>query len=142
MTASFNKFNCFALNLGLKSMNLSVTDVFKVCLVSVQPVATWTTKASLTQVANGNGYTTDGNSCAITSWSLTGGTAKWVLVSPTLWTCATAPMGPFQWAVLMDTTSNASQGDLIGWWDYGVSCTLQIGDTFTITFGADVIELA
>ena len=138
MTASFNKFNCFALNLGKKTENLSATDVFKVYLTDAAPVATNTVFGTPADIAAGNGYTAAGNACTITSWSLTGGTAKWVLVSPTLWTAAGGNIAQFRYAVLYDSTTT----NLIGWWDYTAEINMQTGDTFTVTFGADVIELA
>ena len=130
MTAAFNKFNIFTQNLGLKTESLgNGGDSIRMMLASVQPVATNTTKANITQVGSGNGYTTDGNACVVTSWTQTTGTLKWIVASPTLWTCITGPMGPFQWPVLYNfTTSN-----LIGWYDYTATITLQIGDTFTVT---------
>ena len=138
MIASFNKFNCFALNLGKKTENLSAVDVFKVYLTDAAPVATNTVFGTPADIAAGNGYTAAGNACTITSWSLTGGTAKWVLVSPTLWTATGGNIAQFRYAVLYDSTTT----NLIDWWDYTAEINMQTGDTFTVTFGADVIELA
>lgn len=138
MTAGFNKFNCFALNLGKKTENLSAADVFKVYLTDVAPVATNTVFNTPAEIAAGNGYVAGGNGCAITSWALTGGTAKWVLVSPAVWTAGPAAMAQFRYAVLYDSTTT----NLIGWWDYTAEINMLLNDTFTVTFGADVIELA
>jgi hypothetical protein len=138
MTAGFNKFNCFALNLGKKTENLSATDVFKVYLTDAAPVATNTVFGTPADLTAGNGYTAGGNACAITSWTLTGGTAKWVLVSPAVWTAGPAAMAQFRYAVLYDSTTT----NLIGWWDYTAEINMLSGDTFTVTFGADVVELA
>ena len=137
MTAAFNKFNCFALNLGQKTENLSATDVYKVYLTDTQPVATNTVVGTPAEISAGNGYTAGGNACAITSWSLTGGTAKWVLVSPAVWTAGPSAMAQFRFAVL----ANTSTTHLIGYWDYTAEINMLVGDTFTVTFGADVIEL-
>jgi len=130
MTATMQKFNIFVQNLGLKTESLGAgADTIKIMLTDSAPVATNTVKANITQIANGNGYTTDGNTCTVTSWTQTSGTLKWIVQSPTAWTCATAPMGPFRYAVIYDFTT----GNLIGWYDYTAEITLQIGDTFTVT---------
>ncbi len=130
MTATLNKFNVFVQNLGLKTESLGASaDTIKVMLTDSAPVATNTVKANITQVASGNGYTTDGNAAVVTSWTQTSGTLKWLVASPTAWTCVMAPMGPFRYAVIYDSTT----GNLIGWYDYTAEVTLQIGDTFTVT---------
>ena len=130
MTASFNKFQPWVAYLGSKTELMTVGgDTIKFALVSVQPVNTWSLYSSLTEVASGNGYTTGGNAGGAMSWTQTGGTLKWIIASPTLWTCITNPMGPFQWVVGYDSTTT----HLFGWWDYGVACTLQVADTFTVT---------
>jgi hypothetical protein len=130
MTAAFNKHNIFVQNLGLKTESLgAAADVIKCMLTDTAPVATNTVKANIIQIASGNGYTTDGNACTVTSWTQTSGTLKWIVQSPTLWTCATAPMGPFRYVDIYNFTT----GNLIGWYDYTAEITLQIGDTFTVT---------
>ena len=130
MTATMSKFNVFVQNLGLKTESLgAAADTIKIMLTDSAPVATNTVKANITQIASGNGYTTDGNACTVTSWTQTSGTLKWIVQSPAVWTCVTAPMGPFRYAVIYDFTT----GNLIGWYDYTAEITLQIGDTFTVT---------
>ena len=137
MVAGFNKFNVFALNLGKKTEQLDAVDGFKVYLTDVAPAAGNTVFNTPAEIAAGNGYAAGGNACAITSWTLTGGTAKWVLVSPAVWTAGPAAMAQFRYAVLYDSTTT----HLIGWWDYTAEINMLVGDTFTVTFGADVIEL-
>jgi hypothetical protein len=130
MTSTFHGFNIFVENLGNKTELLSSGgDTIKVMLTDSAPVATNTVKSNITQIASGNGYTTDGNAATVTSWTQTSGTLKWIVASPTAWTCITGPMGPFRYAVIYDSTTTR----LIGWWDYSAECTLQIADTFTVT---------
>jgi hypothetical protein len=59
--ATYNKFNDFAEQIGLKLIDLN-TDTLKVVLTNAAnpPVATNTVLSDLTQITNGNGYTTDG----------------------------------------------------------------------------------
>lgn len=83
---------------------------------------------TITEVANGNGYTTGGNAATVTSASQTGGTFKLVLASPTTWT-ATGAGFSFQYAVLVDTTTSTN----VAYWDYGSSQTVAAGETVTVT---------
>jgi galactitol-specific phosphotransferase system IIC component len=83
---------------------------------------------TITEVANGNGYTTGGNAATVTSASQTGGTFKLVLASPTTWT-ATGAGFSFQYAVLVDITTSTN----VAYWDYGSSQTVTAGETVTVT---------
>ena len=113
----------------VEGMNLG-GDTFKIMLTDTAPnVATHAVKTDVTQIASGNGYTTDGNACTVASSSQTGGTYKLVLNSPTAWTGGPSDMGQFRYAVLYDVTDTG----LIGYYDYGSEVVLHSGDTFTIT---------
>jgi len=83
---------------------------------------------TITEVANGNGYTTGGNAASTTSASQTGGTFKLVLASPTAWTASGAGFS-FQYAVLVDSTT----GTNVAYWDYGSSQAVAAGETVTVT---------
>jgi len=102
-------------------------------LTNTAPVAANAVKADITQVANGNGYTTDGAVVPATSYGQVAGVGK-LAGSDTVFTSNTGNMGPFRYAVLMNSTPAA--GPLIGWWDRGSSITLDgtQGDTFTQDF--------
>jgi hypothetical protein len=89
--------------------------------------------ANITQIANGNGYTTGGATAALTSSSQTSGVYKLVLVDPS-WTASGGSIGPFRYAVLYNDT--ATNDELIGWWDYGTNITLTNGNTFTVDLDA------
>lgn len=125
--ATFNKFNSFTTQVGA-GMNLS-SDTIKVMLVDTIPVVTNEVYADISanEVASGNGYTTGGETSAVISWgdALSAGTAELVMTDVS-WTCVTAAMGSFQWAVVYDSTTN----DLIGWHAYTSTVTLQVGETF------------
>jgi hypothetical protein len=79
-------------------------------------------------VANGNGYTTGGNSAATVSASQTGGTFKLVLSSPAVWTASGAGF-TFRYAVF----TNATTGTNVAYWDYGSSQAVASGETVTVT---------
>ena len=128
--AAYNKFNSFVEALAEKVHNLGA-DTLKVVLTNSAPVAGNTQLSNITQIANGNGYTTGGATVTVSASSQTSGTYKLVgsLVSPTC--TASSTLGPFQYAVLYNDT--ATNDELIGWWDYGSPVSLTSGDTFTIT---------
>lgn len=129
--ASFSKFNSFVEALAEKTHNLGA-DTLKVVLTNSAPVAANTVLADITQIANGNGYTTGGPAATISSSAQTSGTYKLVLADVTF--TASGSMGPFRYAVLYNDT--ATSDELIGWWDYGSSITLAASETFTVDFDA------
>lgn len=129
--ASFSKFNSFVEALAEKAHNLGA-DTLKVVLTNSAPAAANTVLADITQIANGNGYTTGGTAATISSSAQTSGTYKLVLADVTF--TASGSMGPFRYAVLYNDT--ATSDELIGWWDYGSSITLAASETFTVDFDA------
>jgi hypothetical protein len=142
--SAFNKFNQFVEDLAKKVHNLN-SDSIMVLLTNTAPVAgdtvvdTTTTPCTVkatsnaVEVAAGNGYTKGGNAAAFTSGAQTSGTYKLVLADPTLWTAAGGTIGPFRYAVVYNNTGGTSATrPVIGWYDYGSSVTLAIGETFTV----------
>lgn len=126
--ASFNKFNSFVSDLAQKVHNLN-SDTLKILLTNTTPVATNTIKSNITEIAAGNGYIVGGVAAAFVSGTDTAGTYRLIL-SPAAWTASGGSVGPFEWAVLYNST--AANGNLIGWWDYGTAITLTNGNTFTV----------
>ena len=139
--ATFNKFNPFVLDLSNGNVNVG-SDTLKVLLTNTLPVATnrQYSDISATEVANGNGYTTGGTAASLTSNTQTSGTQKLILANAVF--TASGAVGPFQYAVLYDSTPTVKT--LIGWWNYGSSVSLASGDTFTVSFDATngVFQLA
>jgi hypothetical protein len=134
--ATYNKFQIFPEDLAEKIHNLA-SDTLRVALSNTAPVNTNTIMANITQIANGNGYTTAGTATTITSSGQTSGTYKLVLTDVVF--TATGSLGPLRYAVLYNDTPTAnSQGanadPLIAWWDYGSSITLATGESFTTDF--------
>jgi len=130
MPATFNKFNAFTADLADKVHNLNA-DVLKWVLTNTAPVATNAVYADIsgTELANGNGYTTGGLTPTNSGVSTSSGVAKLVIQPITL--TATGAVGPFRYAVLVNTT--AASKNLIGWVDYGSSVTLAATETFAIS---------
>lgn len=127
--ASAQKFNAFVEDMAEKKHNLGA-DTLKILLTNTAPVATNAVKADLTEISAGNGYTAGGNAAAQSSSAQSSGTYKLVLADPTTWTASGGTIGPFRYAVLYNDT--ATNDELIEYWDYGSSITLQIGETFLV----------
>jgi hypothetical protein len=129
VAATFTKFNQFVEDLAKKVHNLNV-DSLKVLLTNTAPIAANAIKADLTEIGAGNGYTAGGNAAAFTTGVQTAGVYKLVLADPATWTAAGGTIGPFRYAVLYNDSPTSPAKPLIGFWDYGLSITLQIGETF------------
>ena len=123
--ASYNKFQPAIENL-FENINAG-SDSWVIKLATAVNAAAGT----ITEVANGNGYTTGGSAASTVSSSQTGGTFKLVLNSPSTWT-ATGAGFSFQYAVLVDTTTSTN----VAYWDYGSSQTVAAGETVTVTLDA------
>ena len=127
--AVFNKFYSFTEAVAEKVHNLG-SDTLRVALSNTAPSQSDTQLSQITQIANGSGYTTGGAAASITSSSQTSGTYRLVLGDVVF--TATGSVGPFRYAVLYN--DSATNDELIGWWDYGSSITLNSGETFTVDF--------
>lgn len=125
--ASFNKYQK-GVEALVESINAG-SDAWKVALSNRTPVvASDATLSDASEISAGNGYTAGGNAATTASSSQTGGTYKLVLNSPTAWTATGGSVGPFQYAILYDSTTD----NLIGYWDYGSAVTLASGESFTV----------
>ena len=120
--AAYNKFQPAIENLFENINAGSDSWVIKLATAVNQAAGT------ITEVVNGNGYTTGGNAAATVSATQSGGTYKLVLSSPTAWTASGAGFS-FQYAVLTDSTT----GTNVAYWDYGSSQTVAAGETVTVT---------
>lgn len=127
--ATFNKFQDFSeqLTLGIYDFD---TNVFKVMLTNVAPVATNTVKANLTEISAGNGYTAGGNTTTITVSETTGTTT--VSGTQVVFTASGGTMATFQYVVLYN--DSATNKNLVGWWDNGSTVSLADTETFTVKF--------
>jgi len=136
--ATFNKFYPFVEYLAEGGFNLQ-GDTLKVILCNTAPTSSNGVISDLTEISNGNGYTTGGTTATVSSSAQTSGTYKLVLADVTF-TASGGSIGPFRYAVLSDATASK----LIGYWDYGSSITLANGESFTVDFDgtAGVLTLA
>lgn len=130
--ASFNKFQQFVEDVGRKVHNLDA-DTLKVVLTNTAPNATDATLSQITQISNGNGYTTGGSTAASNDYTQASGTAK-LTATDVVFTASGGSVGPFRYAVLYNDTPTSPADPLIGYWDYGSAVTLASGETFTVDF--------
>ena len=125
--ATFTKINSFVEFLAEKRINLG-SDTLTIALTNTAHTSTWDELADLTQVSYANLST---RVITITSSVQTAGTYKLILADLTL-TSTGGTTGPFRYVYVYDDT--ATNDDLIAYYDYGSSITLQNGDQFVIDF--------
>ena len=126
MSLTQNKFNYFSQDLaqGLHKLN---TDQMTVALSDTLPVATNHVLADLTPIS----YTNLGSrNITTTSCLQTSGTTKFLLTN--LLISATGNVA--QWRYIVIYNSTATNGNLIGWFDYGSEVNMVSGDSLSVTF--------
>jgi hypothetical protein len=128
---AMSKFNSFVERLAEAEINFA-SHTFKMALTNSAPAAGNSNLADITQIANGNGYTTGGATLVLSTSAQVSGVYRAIFndLSPA-WT-ATGTMGPFRYLVLYDD-SHASDA-LVGWFDHGSALTLNSGDTLALNF--------
>lgn len=126
--AAFVLFDSFKETPFEKVHNLA-SDTIKVALTNSAPSAANTVLTDITQIANGNGYTTGGATLTVSSSSQTSGTYKWVVADLTF-TASGGTMATFRYAVYYNDT--ATSDELIGYVDYGSAVSLLNGQQFTL----------
>ena len=137
--ATYNKFETFVGDLGLKVHNLN-TDTLECYLSNATPSASLdSVKADLAEITNENGYAAPQD--VTNTYSETAGTGT-LAGTDIVITAAGGTIGPFRYVVLQNTTPAAPLDPLIAWWDYGSAITLNDGESFTIDFGASIATFA
>jgi len=125
--ATYVKFDAFVEALAEKKHDLG-SDQLVVALTNTGPTAgTDSVLTDITEIT----YTNLSSRNVTTSTSAqTSGTYK--LVCADLELTASGSVGPFRYVVLYN--DGATNDDLIAYWDYGSSITLNNGETFTVDF--------
>jgi hypothetical protein len=132
---AYNKFNSVVEAMAEKVHNFG-SDVIKLALTNVAPVATNTQLSNITEISYANCST---RVVTVLSSSQTAGTYKLVLQDLIL-TASGGTVGPFRYVVIYNDT--ATNDELIAWYDYGTSITLADGETLTVDFGTELFSLA
>ncbi len=141
--AAYVKYDVFVENVMNKVMDLLGTtpgtdcDSLKIMLSNTagDVVVTLQTRSQVTEIANGNGYTTGGLplTLGLNSGARSGGTFT-LTGTKQVWTSASAGMAQFRYVILYDDTPSSPTDPLIASWDYGSPLTLAVGETFTVKF--------
>lgn len=129
-SSTLTTYQAFKEHLSEKVHNLG-SDTLKVALTNTAPNATDTQLSQITQISNGNGYTTGGSTATQSSSAQSSGTYKLVLGDVTF-TASGGSIGPFRYVVLYNDT--ASNDELIGYYDYGAALTITNGNSFLVDF--------
>jgi hypothetical protein len=133
--ASFVKFNPFVEALAEKVHNLG-SDQLTIALTNTAPSAANSVLTDITQISYTN---CSSRNITTSSSSQTSGTYSLVTADLTL-TASGGTVGPFRYVVMYNDTS--ASDNLIGYYDYGSSITLNDTETFTVDFGATTLTLA
>lgn len=138
--AAFNKYNGFVLDVAsaLHQMQTGTAHVFKVYLTNTAPAASDATNSTTGDLTTANGYTAGGTTIGTITGSQSSGTFSFSGGTNPSWTASGGSIGPFQYAVLY----NSTQTRRIGWWDYGTALTLTNGNTFTVSLPSPILTIA
>lgn len=139
--ATFVHFDEFKNHVG-RGVHQLHAHTFKAVLTNSAPNAgTNTVLADITQIANGNGYTTGGVTLTTPTWTETGpGTGIWQFSANDFsWTASGGDIGPFRYVVIYNDTPTSPADPLIGYIDNGSSITVTDGNTVTVDIGANGI---
>jgi len=136
--ATFNKINDFVVN-AVHNMDLE-SDQIVVALSNTAPSAEATDPTTDGNGILGNVTEISYTNCSTrnvttTSSTQTSGTYKLVLTDITL-TASGGDVGPFRYVYIYNDTVATPADPLIGYYDYGLSLTLNDGDSFTLDFSA------
>lgn len=139
--ATFQIFHEFKKFLGDGTIDLD-THTFKAVLSNTDlDVAVADTYSDVTEIANGNGYTTGGITLTSVSWAETGagtGIWRWGFADFT-WTASGGSIGPFQYVYFYDDTPTSPADPLVGKLDRGSAVTIAAGDSFLVDVGSDLV---
>jgi len=131
--ATFNKYNQFVQDLasGVHQLQTGTTHVLKVALSNTAPSATHVTLSQVTELTTTGGYTAGGISVGTITGAQTSGTFKLTGGTDPVWTGSGAGFTA-RYAILYNDTPTSPADPLIGWWDYGSSVPIGVGETLTV----------
>lgn len=136
--ASPTEFEDFAEQLGLAKHDLNAHALHLLLTNNAPSASADAVLADLAQIANGNGYTTDGIDTT-NSYSESGGTGT--LVCTDVQWVASGTMATFRYPYLVNITQTSPLKPLIMYWDYGSAIALADSETFDGDFGASAMTV-
>ena len=120
------------LNIGNGAIDLD-SHTFKAVLTNTAPTqGTDDELADITQIANGNGYTTGGVTLTGVTYTESGaGTGIWVWTSADFsWTASGGDIATFRYVAIYSDTSTGDK--LMMYFDYGAAVNITNGNSFTV----------
>ena len=135
--ATYNKFQCFVEDLAEKKHNLA-SDTLKVAFSNASNAPSASLDKKLADITTIASPAVDSVTLTVSSSGLDSGVYKLVLEDKTL--TASADVGPFQYVIIYN--DDATNDELIAWYDYGSEITLHANDTFKLDFGTELFSLA
>lgn len=128
-------FNQFFQDIGRGVHNLH-TGALKVALTNSAPnIATQAILSDITQIANGNGYTTGGFTLSGVTFALDSAVAE-LIASDLVITASGGTMGTWRYPVVYNDTPSSPLDPLIGYLDVGSGISLADGQSRTLDFSA------
>jgi hypothetical protein len=124
-------------DLAEKKHNLA-SDTLKVAFSNASNAPSASLDKKLADITTIASPAVDSVTLTVSSSGLDSGVYKLVLEDKTL--TASADVGPFQYVIIYN--DDATNKELICWYDYGTEVTLASGDTFTLDFGDELFSLA
>lgn len=133
MAVNFTLFDKFPGN-SLDALIDMDSDSFKAALTNSAPnQSTANVIGDITEIANGNGYTTGGVALTNVVVTLIGGGVYMFDCDDFSWTSSGAGMAAFRYGVIYSTTTNK----LVGWWDHGSSISVVVGAQYQVVVNAN-----
>jgi hypothetical protein len=132
---TMQKFNDFSEQMA-KGVHHFGTDTFKLVLTNSAPAAANTMLSDVTVVSSADYSSIATQALNVAALESESAGTTTITGDKVTWTAATAALGPFQYYVLYNDSATSPLDALVGYWNHGSAVTLQIGETFSVRFGA------
>lgn len=143
--ATYNKFEPFVAAVAHKEHDLENDQLVIALLPSGSaPTSTMSGWSQISGSEIGNYANLSGGTTALnvaTSASTQTGGVYTLVLNDMLFT-ASGTVGPFRYVVLYNKTASGGDNNLIGYWDYNASVTLENGSEFIIGFDTYTIRIS
>ena len=144
MAQAFNKYQTFVTDMAagthVNCLNAD-TDTIYIALSNTAPnAATHTVLANASEIADGNGYTTESAGLDTANAATTATGTITVAGTDVVITASGGNIAQFRYVILYNGTPAGNP--LIGWWDNGSAVDLADGQSFTVDFGASMFTVS